>query len=507
MTPFIKDTVAFLKKSWLLCLFGVCMFVYIVIRAFTVSITHDEVNTCLLYAPMSVYDIVTYKDPIPNNHILHTLLVKLCENLFGISQFTVRIPNLLGFFLYFGAVVAFVYAVSPKWTIRIFALSAFMLNPFLIDFFSLARGYALSLDFMLVACYMAYLWLHEAKTAYLCLALGLAITAAYTNFTALNFFAPFAGLLAVSILQHARQHAPKDTHAQRLFWLKHGAILAAGCLFLAAISYLPIKAMTSTDQFRFWGTKGFFEDTLQTLVYMSLDGRGYIKNMETTKQIFSIFTALYLCVLYAAIAINLWTKKTQLIRNPLGFFGLLLFGAVASVIVQYFLLGTPYVTSRTALFFYPLTVLATIFFAEKLRQLMPKTELRLFVPTTLFIVWHFIGTLNLRSAGEWWYDRDDKIVLNYLKKVYEESGRKEPIKLDAHWLFLPALHFYEQTENMSWIKLASWHQDPRPNDGAEYYYVVSEELPAFTERYEPVMDFDWKSRILMRLKPNAEQSK
>ena len=123
---------------------------------------------------------------------------------------------------------------------------------------------------------------------------------------------------------------------------------------MAGISYLPITAMRATDQFRFWGSKGFYEETLRTLVYMSVDGRGYVKNLATTVDIFSVLVCIYLGVLYAGVSINLWNNRFRFVGNPFGFFGLLLFGSIGSVIFQYFILGTPYVSSRTALFFYPL---------------------------------------------------------------------------------------------------------------------------------------------------------
>lgn len=487
------------KEKWCWIVIGMLLFGYITTRAFTVSITHDEVNTCLLYAKMSIYDIVTYKDPIPNNHILHTLLVKLSENLFGTSQFTVRIPNLLGFWVYFAATIAFVRGCSSKRVIRIFAFAVLMLNPFLIDFFSLARGYALAADFMLAACYMSYLWLYNAQTKYLIFALGLSIGAVYANFTTLNFFAPLIALLFFSIIQHT-DDVKGDISSKRSFILKHLLILIVGCLILASISYLPIKAMQTTNQFRFWGAKGFYEDTLKTLAYMSIDGINYVKDLTTTVEIFAIVIVGYLGIICVVLSINLWNKGMQIKHNAFAFFTLLLLGAIASVIVQHIVIGTPYVTSRTALFYLPLFALATIFFAEELATFNYKLAKILYIPLTAFIVWHFARTANLSCANEWWYNRDDKVVLNHLKKIYHNSKRTEPIQLDAHWLFLPAFHFYERTENLYWVKIAEWHSDERPNGDAEYYYVTSDVLNPYLKNYEPIMDFEAKSRVLLHKK-------
>lgn len=488
----------FLRRYYVWVILGLVFFGYVVARAIMVSITHDEVNTSLLYARMSVYDIVTYKDPIPNNHILHTLLVKLSEGIFGISQFSVRIPNLVGFWVYFSATVAFFYACSEKWFVRLFGFVVLLLNPFFVDFFSLARGYALASDFMLMGCYMAYCWLTGGKMRHFVLALVLGILSVYSNFTTLNFFAPFVGLLGLSVFEWGKKQG--SVLGCRRFVVGHFVVLFIGCLVLAGISYLPITAMRATDQFRFWGSKGFYEETLRTLVYMSVDGRGYVKNLATTVDIFSVLVCIYLGVLYAGVSINLWNNRFRFVGNPFGFFGLLLFGSIGSVILQYFILGTPYVSSRTALFFYPLFGLASLFFAERLTFFVFRFAYRFYVVLIAFVIWHFLSTVNLKSADEWWYDRDDFIVLDYLKGVYEGRCEKEAIRLDAHWLFLPALHFYEQTTDLYWLKVAAWHTEPRPDGDAEYYYIVSEELSSFSARYEPVMDFDNNARILMRKK-------
>lgn len=480
---------------------GIALYVYIIARAYMVSMTHDEVNTCIVYAPKAIWDIVTYTDPIPNNHILHTLLVKLCENLLGISQITVRLPNLLGFSLYLLSTWAFMRACRSVAYMPAFAFCVLFCNPFLIDFFSLARGYALSIDFMLAACYMAYCYLQQPQTKYLVAAVVLSILAPYTNFTTLNFYAPFTGLLLLFIAQEAFNISNNKQKVNYLF--KNAAIVLLGALVLAFISYMPIKQMLATDQFHFWGSKGFYDDTLKTLTYMSLDGQSYLKKYETTVSVMTNFLVFYLLILYAALSINLWNKKMQLRGNPFAFFALLLFGAIASVVVQYHLLATPYVTTRTALFYYPLFALATLFFLVQLAQFKGKIHRPLTISLLVFMGFHFVRTVNLKDAAEWWYNQDDKVVINYLEKQYTESKRSTPISLNASWIFIPTLHFYDQTDSIKWLDVTPWHSELDTSGNYEYYYVESKDAEVLKSKYDSVLSFEWNGRLLLKRKDSS----
>src|SRR5213078_1005757 len=90
-----------LLRTYLPFLLGICLLAYVIVRAIMLPVTHDESNTCLIYSTMSVHDIVTYAVPVPNNHILNTLLIKFFSGLFGMHPLPVRLPNILGFILYF----------------------------------------------------------------------------------------------------------------------------------------------------------------------------------------------------------------------------------------------------------------------------------------------------------------------------------------------------------------------------------------------------------------------
>ena len=93
------STKKFPEHLAVVCIFIV--FLYTSIRAYFLSMTHDEAITFLNHARGSFSDIFTYAGQImANNHLLNTFLIKIFTSLFGISEFVIRIPALIGHGLY-----------------------------------------------------------------------------------------------------------------------------------------------------------------------------------------------------------------------------------------------------------------------------------------------------------------------------------------------------------------------------------------------------------------------
>ena len=93
--------------------------------------------------------VTTFATPsMENNHLLNTLLIKLFTQGFGLSEFTMRIPALIGCGLYLLGLLKLLNIILEKHQLLIaFFLLAF--HPFVADFYSLARGYSLGLGLMI----------------------------------------------------------------------------------------------------------------------------------------------------------------------------------------------------------------------------------------------------------------------------------------------------------------------------------------------------------------------
>ncbi len=109
-------------------------------KAATAPITFDEAYTYLRFARQPVSGILSDYS-YPNNHILHTLLVKASTSVLGNAPWALRLPAWLGG----AALLAGLFAVgrnaTPRLSGMVIVAAAFM--PIVIDYHALARGYSL----------------------------------------------------------------------------------------------------------------------------------------------------------------------------------------------------------------------------------------------------------------------------------------------------------------------------------------------------------------------------
>ncbi len=474
---------------WIPIIIGVALLVYVILRAALIPITHDEANTCLTFSVKPVWDIVTYADPIPNNHILNTLLIKLFTNVFGMHAFIARLPNILGFILYYSILLIWLRKLSSNFIFILAGIVLFTCNPYLMDFFSLARGYALSVSFMITSCFFAWEYFQTTSARNHLLSLVFGALAVYTNFTTLNFFIALICLLFMADVQMLFKKNKKH------FYKCFNQILLI-VFVLGAISFYPIYRMVSTDQFVFWGTNGFYTDTLLTLIQASNYGQNYFKlNVNSYVHIY-----LYLICISLVFAVLEWRKnKFRFAQNTFSFFVLLAVLTAVVNILQYYLLHTPYLTTRTALFYYPLSMIAVLFLLKFFFENY-KWGFRLFSGAFISAgILHMAASVNLHSAYEWWYDKNTFEVLAALEKMHPDEKN---ISLDADWLFYPSLNFHIVTDKHEKIMLRDFHTDIDSNSTSNYYYILQSDYAALQNRYEIVKSYEYGTRMLLRKKIN-----
>ena len=125
----------------------ISLFIYIALRACFVSFTHDEALS---------YNLVKGKEYLgytANNHLLNTWLMALCIKLYGERELALRLPNVLLFLVYlFFCCKLLSRSKRNSLCFFLHCRCFFLIHLFLI-FFSLARGYGLSMGFMAGALY------------------------------------------------------------------------------------------------------------------------------------------------------------------------------------------------------------------------------------------------------------------------------------------------------------------------------------------------------------------
>jgi uncharacterized membrane protein len=140
------------------CVFGISVY-----RAATQSITVDEAFTYDLYIDKPFREIL--RNYSTKNHILNTWLCRLSVKTLGLSELTFRLPSLFGGLLYLAFVYRLCRDVFRNWWTFLFAVAALAVNPLIMDFLSIARGYGLSLGFFVAAVYFVIHFLDAEPNA------------------------------------------------------------------------------------------------------------------------------------------------------------------------------------------------------------------------------------------------------------------------------------------------------------------------------------------------------
>ncbi len=126
------------------------------IRCFFLSqpIRYDEADTFFNFATRDIYHLFHYTRP--NNHVLHTLLVRLSTLFFGNSVVAIRIPAFIAGILTIPMTFIVARLFTGKTTSGFIACTLVAIYPYLILYNTLARGYSLVILLSLMMAVLMY---------------------------------------------------------------------------------------------------------------------------------------------------------------------------------------------------------------------------------------------------------------------------------------------------------------------------------------------------------------
>lgn len=426
-----------------------------------------------------------YPDEWPNNHILNTLLTKLSIIIFGAHQWSVRLPNLLFFFLYTAAVYRILRFVLTEysWFFIPFAL-LFISNPYMFDFFATCRGYGMSIALSAFSASLFITGFARMRTSHIWWGLFLALLASYANFTLLLFWVAASCIAGVYFII-------RRTKTKQNVWIPYLIMVTVSIAYLALI-YTPIKKMQSTNQFTYWTSNGFFQDTVNPLIEMSCFESGLTKPFTVVA-----YAGFFLILFSLLYSLYQWKKaKFQLsaLTQSYTIGAVLLIGTVIVNILQTWIMGTPNLFGRTAMFFYPLYLIAIVCTYPFVRTWIRNKALRLFLVIVIafFASYHFLRATRPDVFREWFYDGNTFEVLAIIKP--DKEG--EMVSLETNWLFSPSFQFHNEVDVLTWLELRPYNKEINPKTDADYYYVRLEDTVLLSGKYSVVIN--WDNNYLMK---------
>lgn len=353
-------------------------------RAALAAATTDEAFTALDFAGKPWLEMLAYYDA--NNHVLHTILVKLSLHAFGWNVVALRLPALLAGLVYSVAV----WRLGRRWFGESLPLVAFCgaaawAAP-VAEYFSLARGYSLALAFFAWA-------LTEADTSdasrwpRLSVALGLSIA------SNLVFVIPAAALGLVLLVR---------TRA----WREIRSLAAPGAVVALVIVALPLSRAEPSNFY--YGTRCWAESLRSILEWPGLEN-----------------TSLILSALLPVSTLLALGRESS---RPLAWTALISTGVVAAL----GLAGLPLPRGRTGVY------LSLLFILTALRWLLHWPRLSWMV---LLIVPASWLALPLRVHPEWPGDANAREIV---RLVAAHAPPRGPVTIAADFPLNYAISFHAQ---------------------------------------------------------------
>lgn len=421
----------------------VALFVYIISRAYLLSFVHDESVTFKILSGRSewVFDA--------NNHWLNTALSILSSQLFGFSEFALRLPNALSFLFYSYFCYRLVVKKATLLSSKIFPLLFLLFNPLLIDFFGLSRGYGLAIAFCSGSLFLFLDFIEKSNDKILAKALFCSVLTVYSNY---SFVVPIIAL-HIAYLTYGCFVDWKQIFKKK-YLMFYSLELAS--LFPALLNVLRLQ---SNKRLYFGGTKGFIEDTLFSIFDVTFSLAFF-----ESQNWFIFLTALILVLSVFFI------KRSR----KLNFLIIVLLVLLLLPVALNLVLNIKYPMGRAALYW---VIFLGVYFHVIIEDLFksPKKVLSICLTTiiaclSLWVVFSFCSTMNFKNTLVWKYDADTRLMLEVLN---EEIEIDKKYSIGINWIFEPSVNYYRETKYYDWLTPVT--RDGVSSKEYDYYYIFKKD--------------------------------
>jgi len=457
-------------------IFSLLLTGYVGARAYLLSFTHDEALSFMIIKGDA------YLSKTANHHIFNSLMMSVCSYVFGDSEWSLRLPNIIALMIYMISCFLMLRRLGhPVLTVCGFLLLT--VNPFMLDFFNLARGYGLSLAFMAANLY-CLMEMSNGKSgeSMRWFAYFFGSLAVLSNFTLLNYYIAF--ILADMLLQY---HQGKPNIISNIL------LICVNVLLFAYI--LPFAFMLKRDGELYYGGTGFWEGAFKTLIQDSF----YFQNYG--EMIIGCIAAILISTLYlsAVLSVRSWVKLK--IISPLSVLFLIVILTLLAPVAQNILFKTLYPKSRTALAYYPLFLLLLIFSCTELLPLLKAYGRRVVLSVMIFfsavLCLHFLQTANLRYTHTWIYDTNTEDMMNALIREHGNADKQKKVGVGTNTLFWPAMNYYRITKGLEWLEPVNRKS---LSSAYSYYYCFADEIREISGKTAVVQYYPATNTVLLKTK-------
>ena len=442
-----------------------------------------------LYIAAPFDNLFTYYDA--SNHVLQTLLSRISVKLFGLSEFTLRLPSLLGGLLYLMAGWRLCRFVLKNDCVFLLGVAVLSLNPFITDYLSIARGYGMALGFFVAALYLIVRSVGEESACFSrrsvslgTLLLGLSVAAN------LAFAVPTVALgalltLIVALDRRAGSVVTRLLQSIRKVWLP----------FMLPVVILVVPPLSHARKDAFYYGEKSLKVTSFSLVSRSFFHQYNIWRPESvplkvgraTDFLADWVAPIWLFAVAAvllAVCIRWLRARDYCQLHRLDRVYLLVAAdivlSLAAFILAHRLVGVLYPSDRTAIYLAALATLASIILIERLVS-APSWFMRLIglasTAGALVALFYFIRGFPTSYYYEWPYSVDTRQVIERIIQEHEKVHKKH-IKVGVDWKLADGFNFYRDMYHLgSWLEPFTRDKPPE-SGGFDYYVLLPEDVAA-----------------------------
>jgi len=461
---------------------GLGFFVFVGYKSIFTSFTHDEAYSYNNIVGGSFMDIVSYKFTTANNHMLNSVLMKWAEFIFGNSEWSLRMPNTIGHVLY----LLFSFKLLKRLNVSYLIIPFFLLlnaNPYLLDFFSLARGYGLSIGLLMASLYFFYSYIEQQEVKYYKYALVFMGLSVFSSFVIIYVFIGL--IISYNIIQLLKQGS-SILNLKTIVEINKPSLIGMSVVLI--VLFEPVRKLTEAKQLYFGGETSFIHDSIGFLIGSLLHYGNYSNSINT----FILYSFLGLILLAGFVSLmNLIDKKKLVVLSFTLVLLILLFTVFLTTTINHYLLGSKFIIQRTALFLFPIVILCLVFVLTYFYQTKKGKLLSVGFSFCLAFLFsqHTQKCANSYSYFDWHYDINSKGIMEALN---QEHISKAKATMGAHPFFAPTANYYKAKYKMDWLS-------PVSRDGidsAKHYDYIFGQLKNI-EEFE-----DYKSNLIITFEDN-----
>lgn len=392
------------SEKWISIAIGVCVFLYVLLRAIFVPTFHDEAATFFHYiVPGKFVPFHAHWDA--NNHFLNSALAYYSYRIFGPELTWIRLPNVLAFIIYIGYAFRLTRSLSSA-LIRNLTYIALLTAAFPLEFFAEARGYGMSLAFMLGAIFHGWRFLQNGSPKDQLLVWFWMTLAVAANLALANSYLIFLGLVFIALVKH-----PKGRLVNTLVYFLGLGVFGAAAYYGFELRERGLLYTGFDD--------GFLEVTVRSLNLYQFGTEAHW--LRWLIAVIGASTSIYLIYKVARNRFE-WTVGSVVAA-------VLLLNAIGSVLLN-LLFGMNFPENRVGIYYIPLFILTL---GAALNNLSVRNlQLKYVSLVLLFFPIHLLANMNLDTTLLWkkWHVSEKMFDRAY--EMQEKMGRQ--LTISGHYL-------------------------------------------------------------------------